>query len=78
MVILENLDGAKVIRHALVSGNIRPTGATHHVGGGDAFGLPQLSSFARYEDEDGVYSSKSTLSSAARSGANWSLATRQS
>jgi hypothetical protein len=49
------LDGARVLKLALVTPDVRPTGATSHTVGGVGFGPVAALAIARYPDQDGTY-----------------------
>jgi hypothetical protein len=49
------LDGAKVLKYAVVTPDVEPTGATSHTVGGAEFGPAAALAIARYSGEDGTY-----------------------
>jgi hypothetical protein len=49
------LDGARVLRYAVVTPEVEPTGATHHTVSGVEFGPAAALAIARYPTEDGIY-----------------------
>jgi len=49
------LNGARVLRHAFVTSDVEPTGATRHVVGGSEMGAASALAIAQYEDEVGFY-----------------------
>jgi len=49
------LDGAKVLKFAMVSPEVEPTGATRHTVGGVEFGPAAALAIARYPNEEGTY-----------------------
>jgi hypothetical protein len=51
----QELDGAKVLKFAVVSPEVEPTGATRHTVGGVEFGPATALAIARYPNEEGIY-----------------------
>jgi hypothetical protein len=49
------LDGARVLKHALVTAEVEPTGATRHVVGGVELGRASALAIAKYDDAGGYY-----------------------
>jgi hypothetical protein len=55
MEVPEELDGAKVVKYAVVSSKVKPTGATRHLVAGAQPGPTAALAIARYREEDGFY-----------------------
>jgi hypothetical protein len=55
MVVPEELDGAKVLKYAIVSDDAEPTGATRHVAAGTELGPAAALAIARYDGREGFY-----------------------
>lgn len=51
----KELDGAKVLKFAVVSDEVESTGATHHVAAGVELGPAAALAIARYEGDEGFY-----------------------
>jgi hypothetical protein len=49
------LDGARVLKFALVGADVAPTGRTRHTVGGVEFGPAAALAIARYPNEEGTY-----------------------
>jgi hypothetical protein len=49
------LDGARVLKYAVVTPEVEPTGATRHTVGGVGFGPAATLAIARHAGEDGTY-----------------------
>jgi len=55
VIVPEELDGAKVLKHAIVSNEVHATGATRHVAAGVEVGPAAALAIAGYEGQEGVY-----------------------
>lgn len=51
----QELDGASVVKFAVVTPEVQPTGTTHHTIGGADFGPAAALAVARYPARDGIY-----------------------
>ena len=55
MEMPHEIDGARVLKYAVVTRNVEPTGATRHVGRGVVLGPAAALAIARYSDDPGCY-----------------------
>jgi hypothetical protein len=55
MIIPEKLDGAKVLKYAVVSADVEPTGATRHVVAGAEAGPAAALAIGTYAEREGIY-----------------------
>jgi hypothetical protein len=55
MAAPDKLDGAKVVKFAVVSATVEPTGSTSHVVAGAEVGPAAALAIARYPEQDGFY-----------------------
>jgi hypothetical protein len=55
MVVPKKVDGANVLKYAIVSDEVEPTGATRHYRSGSELGPATALAIAQYEGEEGFY-----------------------